>query len=57
MVVYLNGEIFGNLREAEILTDKWVTFYNTIRPHFSLHGRAPQTIVPKMADTNQAKSA
>lgn len=54
---FLNGEIFGNLREAEILTDRWVNFYNTIRPHSSLHGRAPQTIVPKMADTNQAISA
>ena len=54
---FLNGEMLGNLREAEILTVRWLNFYNTIRPHSSLHGRAPQTIVRKKADTNQALSA
>ena len=43
---FLNREIFGNLREAEVLTKHWVEHYNTIRPHSSLRGRAPQTIIP-----------
>lgn len=43
---FLNGELFGNLREAEVLTDLWVDYYNTIRPHSSLGGRAPQTLIP-----------
>jgi len=48
---FLNGEIFGNMYEAEVLTKRWVTYYNTIRPHSSLGGRppAPQTIVPLSA--------
>ena len=43
---FLNGEIFGSLREAEVLTKHWVEHYNTIRSHSSLRGRAPQTIIP-----------
>ena len=43
---FLNGEIFGSLREAEVLTIHWVDYYNNIRPHSSLRGRAPQTIIP-----------
>ena len=45
---FLNGELFGNMYEAQVLTRQWVEYYNTIRPHSSLKGRppAPQTIVP-----------
>ena len=47
---FLNGEIFGNMYEAEVLTARWVKTYNEIRPHQSLRGRAPQTIIyPGMA--------
>jgi len=42
---FLNGEIFGNMYEAEVLTKRWVKEYNELRPHMSLHGRAPQTVV------------
>jgi len=44
---FLNGEIFGNMHEAGVLIKRWVTYYNTIRPHSSLGGKppAPQTIV------------
>lgn len=44
---FLNGELFGNLYEAEVLTKRWVNYYNTIRPHGSLGGRvpAPQSVV------------
>ena len=44
---FLNGELFGNMREAEILTRRWVNYYNTVRPHSSLGGKppAPQTIL------------
>jgi transposase InsO family protein len=48
---FLNGEIFGNIYEAEVLTKRWMMYYNTIRPHSSLGGRppAPQTILPPAA--------
>jgi len=48
---FLNGEIFGNMYEAQVLTRRWVKYYNTIRPHSSLGGRppAPQMIVPRCA--------
>ena len=44
---HLNGELFGSLYEAQVLTDRWVRYYNTIRPHSSLGGRppAPQSYV------------
>ncbi len=48
---FLNGELFGNMYEAKILTKRWVKYYNEIRPHSSLGGRppAPQTIIPYTA--------
>ena len=43
---FLNGEIFGNIFEAKVLTKRWMDYYNTIRPHSALGGRppAPQSI-------------
>lgn len=38
---FLNGELFGNMYEAEVLTKRWVQYYNTIRPHSSLGGKPP----------------
>ena len=48
---FLNGELFGNMYEAQVLTKRWVEYYNTIRPHSSLGGRppAPQSIIPLSA--------
>jgi len=45
---FLKGEIFGNMYETEVLTKRWVTYYNTVRPHSSLGGKppAPQAIIP-----------
>jgi len=45
---FLNGELFGNLTEAKVLTARWVRYYNTVRPHSSLGGKppAPQSVVP-----------
>ena len=45
---FLNGELFENMYEAEILTRRWVEYYNHVRPHASLGGRppSPQTIIP-----------
>ena len=37
----LNGEIFFNVQEAEILVNKWVRQYNKIRPHMGLGNRSP----------------
>jgi len=44
---FLNGELFGNMYEAQVLTKRWIDYYNGIRPHSSLGGRppAPQVIV------------
>ena len=38
---FLNGELFGNMYEAQVLTARWVKYYNGIRPHSSLGGRTP----------------
>jgi putative transposase len=45
---FLNGELFGNMYEAQILTRRWIRYYNEIRPHSSLNGKppAPQSILP-----------
>ena len=45
---FLNGEVFYNLREAEILIEQWRKHYNTKRPHSALGYRppTPKTIVP-----------
>ena len=37
----LNGEIFYNLKEAQVLVENWRREYNTIRPHSSLGYRPP----------------
>lgn len=38
---FLDGELFDTMAEAEILTRRWVTTYNTVRPHSSLGFRPP----------------
>ena len=45
---FLNGELFDTMYEAQVLTQRWVRYYNQVRPHSSLGGRppAPQTVVP-----------
>ncbi len=45
----LNGEIFYDLREAQVLIERWRHHYNTIRPHSALGYRppAPETIITK----------
>ena len=43
---FLNGELFYTLKEAQNLTERWRSHYNTVRPHSSLGGQppAPETI-------------
>jgi transposase InsO family protein len=43
---FLNGELFYTLNEAQFMTERWRTHYNTVRPHSSLGGLppAPETI-------------
>ena len=45
---FLNGELFGNMYEAEVLAKRWVEYYNKVRPHGSLGGRppAPEVVIP-----------
>ncbi len=42
----LNGELFYTLKAAQIMTERWRTHDNTIRPHSSLGGQppAPETV-------------
>jgi transposase InsO family protein len=44
----LNGEIFDTITEAQVITEQWRIYYNTIRPHSSLKYRppAPETFIP-----------
>ena len=46
----LNGEIFYSLREAQVMTERWRQYYNTIRPHSALGYRppAPEAILPPL---------
>jgi len=48
---FLNGEMFGNMYEAEVLISRWIKHYNEVRPHSSLGGRppAPQVLIPLSA--------
>ncbi len=48
---FLNGELFGNMYEAQVLSTCWVRYYNEVRPHSSLGGSppAPQAIIPLSA--------
>ena len=48
---FLNGELFANMYEVQVLTERWVRYYNQIRPHGSLGGTppAPQTVIPMTA--------
>jgi Transposase and inactivated derivatives len=38
---FLNGELFDTLFEAKVLAQRWVDYYNTIRPHSALGYRPP----------------
>lgn len=58
---FLNGELFDTLWEAQVLTERWIRYYNMIRPHSSLHGKppAPQTNIPttfQMHNENRDKN-
>lgn len=46
MAEFLNCELFVTLKEADILTRKWVYEYNVVRPHSALkyHPPAPQVL-------------
>jgi transposase InsO family protein len=39
--LFLKGEIFDTLREAQIVIEQWRVHYNTVRPHSSLGYRPP----------------
>lgn len=38
----LDAYIFRNLDEAKSITEKWMKYYNTERPHVSLGNMTPQ---------------
>jgi len=37
----LNGEIFYNSKEAQVLIEEWRQHYNSVRPHSALDYRPP----------------
>jgi hypothetical protein len=39
--LFLKGEIFDTLKEAQIVIEQWRVHYNTVRPHSSLGHRPP----------------
>ena len=43
---FLSGELFYTLNETQIMTERWRTHYNMVRPHSSLRSLppAPETI-------------
>ena len=51
---FLNGELFDTMYEAQVLTQRWVGYYNQVRPHSGLGGRppAPQTVIPIAAQND-----
>lgn len=48
----LNGEIFYNLKEAQVMIETWRKEYNTLRPHSSLDYQppAPEALLPLVLD-------
>ena len=46
----LRAEVFGSLREAQVLIEQWRRHYNTARPHSSLGYRppAPEVVTPAL---------
>jgi transposase InsO family protein len=45
---FLDGELFGNMAEAAVLSKRWNDYYNHRRPHGALKGKppAPVSFVP-----------
>ncbi len=41
----LNGEIFYNIKEAQVLIEEWRRHYNEVRPHSSLGYKPPAPVV------------
>ena len=46
---FLNGELFYTRKEAQIMTERWRTHYNTVRPHSSLGGQPPAPEIIQLA--------
>jgi transposase InsO family protein len=46
---FLNGELFYTCKEAQIMTERWRTHYNTVRPHSSLGGQPPAPEIIQLA--------
>jgi transposase InsO family protein len=46
----LNRELFGSLREAQVIVEQWREEYNQRRPHSSLGYRTPEEYVASQTD-------
>jgi transposase InsO family protein len=44
--------LFGSLTEARVIIDHWLDEYNTVRPHGSLGGMAPEQFLQRWTESN-----
>ena len=44
--------LFGSLTEARVIIDHWLDEYNTVRPHGSLGGMAPEQFLQRWTENN-----
>jgi len=51
---FLNGELFGNLKEAKVLVEQWRLDYNHHRPHSSLDYMTPAAFAAKCIPSGSA---
>jgi len=45
----VNGELFYTLKDAQVMTDRWRTHDNTVRPHSSLGAQPPAPEILQLA--------
>jgi putative transposase len=49
----LNGETFYSLREAQLVIEQWLVYYNTRRPHLALGYRPPAPLTIALDPSNR----
>ena len=47
------ADMFDNLEQVRILSDKWVREYNNLHPHKSLNGETPNQMVAQLNDLSK----
>ena len=52
----LDAYLFGSLDDVRVETERWLTIYNTRRPHDSLGRVPPLTFLPRSPRTAESRS-